>query len=76
MDTNKIYNLKNIVSPVLFCKWLHIIQFVGHMQIAQIPDRHEPDSEGEVNYSYIFSLLEKLGYEGYIGLEYTPQGEF
>ncbi|MES2185945.1 MAG: 2-oxo-tetronate isomerase [Pseudomonadota bacterium] len=44
---------------------------VGHMQIAGVPDRHEPD-RGEVNYPYLFQLLDTLGYEGWIGCEYRP----
>ncbi len=46
----------------------------GHVQIASLPDRHEPD-HGEINYDYIFSLLDKVGYEGYIGCEYNPAGD-
>ncbi|KAI4886596.1 hypothetical protein NFI96_000794 [Prochilodus magdalenae] len=46
----------------------------GHIQVAQVPDRHEPDSPGEVNFSYLFDLLEKLGYQGYVGCEYKPMG--
>lgn len=44
---------------------------VGHIQIAGVPDRHEPD-DGEVSYSYLFRLLDRLGYEGWIGCEYRP----
>lgn len=44
---------------------------IGHIQIAGVPERHEPDT-GEVNYPYLFSLLDKLGYEGWIGCEYRP----
>lgn len=47
---------------------------IGHVQVAQVPNRNEPDSPGEINYSYIFKLLETLGYQGYIGCEYTPKG--
>ncbi len=47
---------------------------VGHVQIASVPDRHEPD-EGEVNYPYIFQLLDELGYTGWIGCEYRPRGK-
>lgn len=50
-----------------------LLPYVGHIQIAQVPDRHEPDTVGELNYEYILSLLEKEGYNGYIGLEYTPK---
>jgi hydroxypyruvate isomerase len=45
---------------------------IGHLQIAGVPDRHEPD-EGEVSYPYLFDLLETLGYAGYIGCEYRPR---
>ena len=48
---------------------------LGHMQIAQVPERGEPDSPGEINYDYVFSVLEKAGYQGWIGLEYKPVGE-
>lgn len=41
--------------------------------MAQVPDRHEPDTAGEIDYMYIFSLLEKEGYDDYVGLEYTPK---
>lgn len=46
---------------------------VGHMQIAGVPHRHEPDL-GEVNYPFLFSMLDELGYEGWIGCEYRPRG--
>ncbi|XP_023663153.1 putative hydroxypyruvate isomerase [Paramormyrops kingsleyae] len=45
---------------------------IGHVQIAQVPDRNEPDSSGEVNFPYLFDLLETVGYKGYIGCEYKP----
>ena len=45
---------------------------VGHIQIAGVPDRHEPDG-GELNYPYLFSLLDELGYTGWVGCEYRPQ---
>jgi hydroxypyruvate isomerase len=46
---------------------------IGHVQIASVPDRHEPD-DGEVNYPYLFRLLDELGYEGWVGCEYRPRG--
>ena len=45
---------------------------VGHFQIAGVPQRHEPDL-GEVNYPYLFALLDELGYDGWIGCEYRPR---
>lgn len=49
---------------------------LGHIQIAQVPGRHKPDSPGELNFPYIFELLESLGYTGYVGCEYAPKGEW
>jgi 2-dehydrotetronate isomerase len=45
---------------------------VGHFQIAGVPERHEPDV-GELNYPYLFALLDRLGYDGAIGCEYRPR---
>jgi len=44
---------------------------VGHIQIAGVPQRHEPDI-GELNYPYLFSVLDELGYSGWVGCEYRP----
>lgn len=65
-----LFNIKNCISS--FIKW-NILIFIGHIQIAQVPDRNEPDTPGEINYKYVLSLLETLGYNGYIGLEYRPK---
>jgi 2-dehydrotetronate isomerase len=46
---------------------------IGHVQIAAVPSRAEPDS-GEVNYPEIFRALDRLGYDGWIGAEYKPRG--
>lgn len=45
---------------------------VGHLQIAGVPERHEPDL-GEINHPYLFKLLDDIGYDGWIGCEYRPQ---
>jgi hydroxypyruvate isomerase len=45
---------------------------IGHVQIAGVPGRHEPDV-GEVHYPYLFRLLDELRYDGWIGCEYRPQ---
>jgi 2-dehydrotetronate isomerase len=44
---------------------------IGHVQIAGVPHRHEPD-HGEVNYHYLLDLLDALEYEGIVGCEYKP----
>uniref|UniRef100_T1J8Z1 Putative hydroxypyruvate isomerase n=1 Tax=Strigamia maritima TaxID=126957 RepID=T1J8Z1_STRMM len=52
-----------------------LLPFVGHIQIAQVPDRNEPNTPGEINYNYVFNLLAKLGYSEWIGCEYTPKSD-
>ncbi|MCA1730377.1 MAG: TIM barrel protein [Actinobacteria bacterium] len=47
---------------------------IGHVQIADSPDRTEPGT-GEIHYPYVFGVLEELGYDGYVGLEYGPSTE-
>ena len=44
---------------------------IGHVQIAGVPGRNEPDL-GEVNYPYLFALLDELGFDGWVGCEYRP----
>ena len=44
---------------------------IAHIQIAGVPDRNEPDC-GEVNYAFLFALLDELGYAGFVGCEYRP----
>ncbi|HGJ5065068.1 TPA: HPr family phosphocarrier protein [Salmonella enterica subsp. enterica serovar Muenchen] len=46
----------------------------AHVQIAGLPDRHEPD-DGEINYPWIYDLLDKTGYTGWIGCEYIPRAD-
>lgn len=47
---------------------------IGHVQIAAVPSRAEPD-EGEINYPAIFDVLDAMGYDGYVGCEYKPRAE-
>jgi 2-dehydrotetronate isomerase len=44
----------------------------GHVQIAGAPGRNEPDT-GEVNYPYLFRVMDEIGYEGWVGCEYRPR---
>lgn len=45
---------------------------IGHIQIADNPGRNEPGT-GEINYSFVLSELDRLGYGGWIGCEYKPK---
>jgi hydroxypyruvate isomerase len=49
------------------------LPLVGHVQIAAVPSRHEPD-EGEINYPEIFAMLDRLQYSGFVACEYHPRG--
>ncbi len=51
-----------------------LIGIIGHVQIASVPSRNEPDTE-ELNYPYLFQQLDLLGYEGFVGCEYRPRGK-
>jgi hydroxypyruvate isomerase len=61
-----------IVEGDLATKIRKYLTGVGHIQIAGVPQRHEPDL-GEVNFPYLFALLDELGYDGWIGCEYRPR---
>ncbi len=61
-----------IVEGDVSMKLQRDIAGIGHMQIAGVPERHEPDT-GEINYPYLFRLIDQLGYDGWIGCEYRPR---
>lgn len=48
------------------------LDLIEHIQIAGVPGRHEPDI-GEINYRYLFDLMDELGYDGWVGCEYRPE---
>jgi hydroxypyruvate isomerase len=50
------------------------ISEIGHVQVADSPARGEPGT-GEIHYPYVLGVLEELGYDGYVGLEYNPTTE-
>jgi len=47
---------------------------IGHVQIAAVPSRHEPD-EGEIHYPAIFEMLDRIGYRNWGACEYRPHGK-
>lgn len=50
-----------------------LLPMIGHIQIASVPSRHEPDGE-ELNYPFLFGEIDRLGYKGFVGCEYIPRG--
>jgi len=78
----KIPNLK-LQFDIYHCQIIHgdvtmrlreMMPIIGHVQIASIPSRNEPDGE-ELNYPFIFAELDRLGYGGFVGCEYNPRGK-
>jgi hydroxypyruvate isomerase len=76
----KIPNLK-LQFDIYHCQIIHgdvtmrlreMMPIIGHVQIASIPSRHEPDGE-ELNYPFLFAELDQLGYSGFVGCEYNPR---
>lgn len=51
-----------------------LMPVIGHVQIAAVPDRHEPGT-GELDDFRILRALDALGYTGFVGCEYRPAGE-
>ena len=47
--------------------------YLGHIQVGNVPGRHEPGT-GEIHFPYLFQMIEQLGWNGWIGCEYTPSG--
>ena len=77
----KIPNLK-LQFDIYHCQIIHgdvtmrlreMMPITGHVQIASIPSRNEPDGE-ELNYPFLFAELDRLGYGGFVGCEYNPRG--
>ena len=50
-----------------------MIGLIGHVQIASVPSRNEPDGE-ELNWPFLFEELDRVGYGGFVGCEYRPRG--
>jgi len=50
-----------------------LLPSIGHIQLAGVPDRHEPD-EGELSVPFLFKTLSQLNYAGWVGCEYNPRG--
>ena len=50
------------------------LPYIGHIQIADNPGRHEPGT-GEINFENLLRFIDEAGYSGWIGCEYIPLGD-
>ena len=50
------------------------VEFIGHFHVADVPGRNEPGT-GELNYANVFDAIAETGYDGYVGMEFTPSGD-
>jgi hydroxypyruvate isomerase len=48
------------------------LDVIGHVQVAAVPDRGEPDA-GELDHAFVLAELDRLGYAGWVGAEYRPR---
>lgn len=62
-----------IVQGDLLRRFEKFKERIGHVQIAAVPSRAEPD-EGEVAYERVLAAIDAMGYAGYVGAEYKPRG--
>ena len=49
-----------------------MLPVIGHIQVASVPSRHEPDGE-ELNWPFLFAELDRVAYPGFVGCEYRPR---
>jgi len=66
------YHLQ-IAEGDLIRRFEKFLPWVGHVQIAAVPSRAEPD-EGEINYPAVLAAVDRVGYTGWVAAEYRPRG--
>jgi hydroxypyruvate isomerase len=67
-----IYHMQIIEGDVI-TRLKSLTPHIGHVQIAGVPERHEPDT-GELNCRAILQVLDEIGFAGWVGAEYRPRG--
>ena len=65
-----IYHMARMNEPVVEQLTSHI-DFIGHIQFADCPGRHEPGT-GSFHLDEIFQLINSLPYQGWCAAEYNP----
>lgn len=67
-----IYHAQRMEGELAATMQKHLAR-IGHIQLADNPGRNEPGT-GEINYAFLFTHLDRIGYSGWIGCEYKPAG--
>ena len=68
-----IYHMQRMEGELAATMKKHFAK-IGHIQIADNPGRNEPGT-GEINYPFLFKVIDQLGYDGWVSGEYKPAGE-
>ena len=68
-----IFHLQ-IMEGDLACTIERLLPRIGHMQLADVPGRHQPGT-GEINFDFLLRHIDHIGYAGWIGCEYNPAGD-
>lgn len=63
---------RQIIHGDVTMSFRRLLPIVGHVQIASVPSRHEPEGE-ELNWPFLFQMLDGAGYDGFVGCEYVPR---
>lgn len=67
-----IYHV-GIIEGDVVARLKSVLPYIGHVQVAGVPERHEPDT-GELDYREVLRTLDDRGFAGWIGAEYRPKG--
>lgn len=68
-DTFHVQNEEGAITDKLKQFW----PYIGHLQIGNVPIRQEP-GPGEINFPYLFNQIEAMGWDRWIGCEFSPSG--
>jgi hydroxypyruvate isomerase len=68
-----IYHMQRMEGELANTIQAHL-GMIKHIQLADNPGRSEPGT-GEINYRYLFALLDRIGYDGWVGCEYRPRAD-
>lgn len=67
-----LYHAQIMAGDLAHTLQAHLPQ-IGHIQLADVPGRHEPGT-GELNFDFLLRHLDAIGYAGWVGCEYLPSG--